>query len=326
MTTHQPTPVPSGRLHVVFGTGPVGQAIVRALLARGHQVRAVNRGGRAELPPEVELIAGDAGDPAFATRASDGAGVIYNALNPLYHQWPRLFPRLQQGVLTAATDNGARLVAIENLYGYGPAGGQPFTEDRPLAATTRKGRTRAAMTRDLLDAHRRGIVQVAIGRASDFFGPGVRDSAMGERVFAAALAGRRVQVAGDPDLPHTYTYVEDIGHALVTLGEHEEAFGQVWHIPSPETVSTRQFVERIAIAAGTRARTQRVPSLALRSVGLFNPAVRELVEMLYEFEESFIVDHQKYAQAFEHQATPLDEAIRRTLSWYRHYATARAAA
>ncbi len=325
ITTHQPAPDPTRQLHVVFGTGPVGQAIARALLARGHQVRAVNRSGRAELPPQVELIAGDAGDHAFTSHASAGARVVYNALNPPYHQWPALFPRLQAGVLAGAASSGARLVVMENLYAYGPAGGQPFTEDHPLAATTRKGLTRAAMTTDLLAAHQRGMVQVAIGRASDFFGPGVRDSAMGERVFGAVLAGKRVQVAGDPDLPHTYTYVEDIGRALVTLGEHDAAFGQVWHLPSPETVSTRQFIERIATAAGTRARLQRVPGLALRGVGLFNPAVRELVEMLYEFEEPFVVDHRKYTAAFGDHATPLDEAIGHTVAWYQQQDPARAA-
>ena len=181
MTTHQPSTTPqlsaqsSGQLHVVFGTGPVGQAITRTLLARGHQVRAVNRSGHADLPPAVELVTGDAGDLAFAGSVSAGARVIYNALNPPYHQWPEQFPRLQQGVLAAASSVGARLVAMENLYGYGPSGGQPFTEDHPLAATTRKGITRAAMTTDLLAAHQRGMVQVAIGRASDFFGPGGRD-------------------------------------------------------------------------------------------------------------------------------------------------------
>jgi nucleoside-diphosphate-sugar epimerase len=326
MTAHQPTPAPSGQRHVVFGTGPVGQAITRALLARGHQVRAVNRSGRAALPPEVELLAGDAGDPAFATRTSAGASVVYNALNPPYHQWPALFPRLQAGVLAGAAASGARLVVMENLYAYGPSGGQPFSEDHPLRATTRKGSTRAAMTRDLLAAHRRGMVQVAIGRSSDFFGPGVRESAMGERVVEAVLAGKRVQVAGDPDLPHTYTYVEDIGRALVTLGAHDAASGQVWHLPNPETVSTRRFIARIATAAGTRARLQRVPGLALRGVGLFNPAVRELVEMLYEFEEPFVVDHRKYAAAFGDDATPLDEALSRTVAWYRQEAPARAAA
>jgi nucleoside-diphosphate-sugar epimerase len=173
------------------------------------------------------------------------------------------------------------------------------------------------MTAQLLDAHRRGAVRVAIGRASDFFGPRVLNSAMGERVFRRLLAGKAAQVLGNPDLPHTYTFIEDIGRGLVTLGEREEALGQAWHLPNPETLTTRQFIQRIAAQAGKPARVQRMPSLLLLAVGIFNPTVRELVEMLYEFEEPFVVGDSKYARAFGQRATPLDEALQRTLDWFR---------
>src|SRR5262249_10196496 len=141
---------------------------------------------------------------AFAKRACVGASVVYSALNPPYHQWPQLFPRLQAGVLGGAEGVGATLVAIENLYGYGPTGGRLLTEELPLAATTRKGAAGAAMTTELLNAHRRGMVRVAIGRASDFFGPSVVSSTMGASVFESVLAGKPVRVMGNPDLPHTY--------------------------------------------------------------------------------------------------------------------------
>ena len=177
-------------------------------------------------------MAGDAGDPGFARAAADGATVVYQTLNPGYRNWPALFPSLQASVVAAAEAAGARLVAMENVYMYGPTGGRPLTEDLPYAATTHKGRTRGEMANQLLEAHRRGRVPVAIGRASDFFGPGVRDSAVGERTFDAALAGKPVPVLGDPDLPHTYTYVPDIGVALVVLGEREEALGRAWHCPA----------------------------------------------------------------------------------------------
>ena len=78
--------------------------------------------------------------------------MIYQCLNAPYDQWPERFPPLQRGVLAAAEANGALLVSLENLYGYGPTGTRPMTEDLPLAATTVKGRTRAAMTAELLAA------------------------------------------------------------------------------------------------------------------------------------------------------------------------------
>ena len=287
-------------LHVVFGSGPVGRAVAAELVRGGRRVRVVNRSGRAPGLEEVEVVQGDASDAAFARAAADGATVVYLALNPGYQNWPELFPPLQASVLAAAEAAGARLAAMENVYMYGATGGRPLTED-------------------LLEAHRQGRVEVAIGRASDFFGPGVLDSAAGERTFYPALAGKPVQVMGDPKLPHTYSYVPDIGRALVILGEREQAPGRAWHLPSPPTVSTRQFLELVFGAAGQRPRVQRVPKLVLRALGLVNANVRELIEMTYEFEEPFVIDHGDFARAFGDHATPLEQATRTTVDWFREH-------
>jgi nucleoside-diphosphate-sugar epimerase len=229
----------NNQLHVVFGTGPVGMAVMDELVSTGTRVRMVNRSGRANVPEAVEVVGGDAADPTFTREVGAGASVVYNALNPPYDKWPELFPRLQSGVLEGAAIAGAKLIAVENLYMYGPNGGRPITEDLPHALNTRKGTVRATMAKELMEAHTSGKVRVAIGRASDFFGPRVLTSAAGEQVFGRAVAGKSAQVAGDPDQPHTYTYVPDIGRGLVVLGEREEALGRAWHLPSPETVTTR---------------------------------------------------------------------------------------
>ena len=172
-------------------------------------------------------------------------------------KWPELFPPLQQAVLSAAERTDALLVSLENLYGYGPPGDKPMTEDLPLVATTVKGRTRAAMTRDLLAAEAAGRVRVAIGRASDFFGAGVTESTLGKRVFANALAGRRVDFLGNPDLLHTYSYVPDIAVGLATLGTDARAVGEVWHLPGPETVTTRAFARSCCRRGRPSGRSQK---------------------------------------------------------------------
>jgi nucleoside-diphosphate-sugar epimerase len=308
----------NGELHVVFGTGAVGMSVMDALIQRGpRRVRMVNRSGRARVPHGVEVTGGDATDEAFTREASEGASVVYFALNPPYDKWPELFPPLQAGVLEGAASAGAKLIAMENLYMYGPTGGRPITEDLPYAATTRKGTVRARMSQELMEAHKSGRVQVAIGRASDFFGPRVLASAPGEQVFGRAVQGKSAQVAGDPDQPHTYTYAPDIGKGLVILGEREEALGRAWHLPSPETVTTREFVGMIFEEVGKPARLQAAPKLVLRALGLFNPPLRETIEMLYEFEEPFVVDNSRFERELGEQATPLREAIQRTVRWYR---------
>jgi nucleoside-diphosphate-sugar epimerase len=304
-------------LHVIFGTGAVGMSVMDELIRRGRRVRMVNRSGRARMPEGVEVVGGDATDEAFAREASEGASVVYFALNPPYDKWPELFPPLQAGVIEGAASAGSKLIAMENLYMYGPTGGRPLTEDLPYAPNTRKGAVRAMMSEELMEAHTSGRVRVAIGRASDSFGPRVLVSAAGEQVFGRAVEGKSAQLAGDPDQPHTYTYVPDIGRGLVILGEREEALGQAWHLPSPETVTTRQFVEMIFEEVGKPARVQAAPKILLRAIGLFNPGIRETIEMLYEFEEPFVVDHSKFGEAFGEHTTPLRESIQGTVRWYR---------
>jgi nucleoside-diphosphate-sugar epimerase len=306
------------RLHVVFGTGQVGSALVAHLASMGLAVRAVSRNRPAALAGGIDWRAADVSDPEAAADAAKGASVVYQCVNAPYTEWPELFPPLQRGVLAAAERAGALLVALENLYGYGPAGGRPMTEDLALAATTVKGRTRAAMTAELLAAADADRVRVAIGRASDFFGAGVtQGSTLGERVFGNALAGRRADFIGNPDLPHTYSYVPDIAAGLATLGTDARAAGQVWHLPGPATVTTRALLDLVADQVGHPVGIRSVPKLAVRALGLVNPMMRELAEMAYEFDEPFVLDTRKYESAFGAAGTPLVDAIAATVAWYR---------
>jgi nucleoside-diphosphate-sugar epimerase len=306
------------RLQVVFGTGQVGSALAAHLAGLGLAVRAVSRHRPPALAGDIDWRAADVTDPEAAADAAKGASVVYQCVNAPYTQWPELFPPLQRGVLAAAERTGALLVALENLYGYGPTGGRPMTEDLPLAATTVKGRTRAAMTAELLAAAEAGRVRLAIGRASDFFGPGVtQGSTLGERVFGNALAGRRADFIGNPDLPHTYSYVPDIAAGLATLGTDPRAAGQVWHLPGPATVTTRELLDLVAGEVGHQVGIRSVPKLAVRVLGLVNPMLRELAEMAYEFDEPFVLDTSKYESAFGAAGTPLAGAIAATVAWYR---------
>jgi nucleoside-diphosphate-sugar epimerase len=306
--------------HVVFGTGAIGLAVLDALHRRGESVRLVNRSGHARVPDDVDVVGGNARDPAFTTAVAAGAQVVYQTLNPPYAEWTAQFPPLQAGVLAAAEATGARLVSMENVYMYGRPAGRPLTEDRAYDAHTRKGQVRGRMARDLLAAHGAGRVEVAIGRASDYFGPrGGAQSNLGDRLFPAALAGRTATVLGDPDQPHTYTYVPDIGEGLVVLGEHPDAPGQVWHLPNDaRTRTTRELVDLAYRHAGRpRGKLRAMPPVVLRALGLVDPTMRELVEMQYQFAEPFVVDSSKISSKLGVEATPVEQALADTEREYR---------
>ena len=303
--------------HVVFGTGQIGRAVVAQLVADGQQVVAVNRSGRGDLPG-AELIGADATDPSVTTAICTDADVVYFCLNAVhYERWVAEFPPLQRGVLSGAERAGARLVVLDNLYAYGPPHGHRLVESIESNPTSAKAATRAAMTAELLDAHRAGRIEVTIGRASDYFGPGTTRSALGESVFGAALNGGRAQVMGDPDTLHSYSYTPDVASGLITLGTAPDAVGRIWHLPVPEACTTRQLIEQVYALAGHRPRLLAVGHAGLRFLGVVMPALREYRHTLYQFTDPWVVDDSAYRTAFGGHATPLSDALAATVDWYR---------
>ena len=252
-------------LHVVFGSGPVGQAVVAELLAQGKQVRAASRSGaRRGLPETVEVLRGDATNPEDTRRVCAGASHVYNCTNaPDYHRWPEQFPPLQRGVLAGAAAAGAKLIVMENLYMYGPHGGVPMSEAMPLRGHGSRSTTRRMLTEELFAAHRAGQVRATSVRASDLIGPHVTESLVGERFFGPFLEGKKVQVFADPDVPHSISFVEDVGRAMVTVGAHDEALGRAWHAPNAPAISLRAFAALVGEETGITPNLSSMPDSSL---------------------------------------------------------------
>jgi nucleoside-diphosphate-sugar epimerase len=309
------------QLQVVVGaTGGAGGAVVSELAGGGHRVRAVSRRPAPELPEGVEQLAADAADPAQARTACEGAAVVYHCAQPPYERWAAEFPTLTATIADAAAGAGARLVYADNLYAYGPVDGS-LTEDLPWRATTKKGRVRALMAERLLAAHRSGTLQVAIGRSSDYYGPGGANSVVGDILFGAAARGERARWLGRLDVPHSLNYLPDVARALITLGARPEALGEVWHLPAVEPVTGRAFVELIAAALGRPVKVTATSRLALRIAGVFDPRARESAEMLYQWERPFVLDASKFQRAFGPlEPTPHHQAVATTVAWFREQA------
>jgi nucleoside-diphosphate-sugar epimerase len=304
------------KLHVVLGAGPLGLAVARHLVGRGDRVRATVRGERADLPQGVEVVRADVAVEADAKRACEGAAVVYHCANPPYAKWPDLHPPLMDAVIGGAAAAGAKLVFGDNLYAYGPVDG-PLTEDLPSLAKGPNGRVRARIAQTLLRAHESGRIQATIGRGSDFFGPQAHVSTVGDRVFARAITGKAAQVLGDPDVPHTVTYLEDFGRALVTLGEHDEALGKVWHVPNAQTVTMRRFTQMVFESVGQPPRLRVAPRWGIAMAALVDPTMRAVKEQLYQSERPWVVDSTRFERAFGWTATPLRDAVAATIAWFR---------
>ncbi|NOK63347.1 MAG: Nucleoside-diphosphate-sugar epimerase [Chloroflexi bacterium AL-W] len=307
----------SQELHVIFGTGPVGMTLADLLLARDKRVRLVNRSGKGQVAAGAELVAGDATQPDVVRDLCRGAAVVYHCANVAYQDQVVVMPQMQKSILAGIAGSGAKLVVMDTLYSYGKTHGQVMTETTPFAATTRKGRMRAQLAQNYLKAHQAGIVSVTLARAADFYGPRVLNSVLGDRVFPQALAGKRIQLMGNVDLPHSYSYIGDVARTLMVIGAHEQAYGRAWHVPvTPRAMSQRTMTQLIARVLGKPVCMLVFPKLAIQTFGIFDPFMREFVEMFYQYQEAQIVDASAIAHTFGIEATPVEEAIRTTLHWY----------
>jgi nucleoside-diphosphate-sugar epimerase len=306
------------KFQLIIGSGPVGMAVVDELQRKKIPVKIANKSGKIFTPASMETLKLNAADPNEVRKAALQASVVYNCSNVPYNRWTDLLPEIHHGIIEGIAGTEAKLVVMENLYMYGATQGKVITEDLAYHPCSRKGEVRARLSEELFNAHAKGKIRAVSGRASDFFGPRALQSALGERIFFPALKGKAAQVLGNPDLLHTYTYVPDIGKALVVLGERDEALGKAWHLPNPETVTTRQIVEMIYKKLDYPLKIKSASRGLIRMIGIFNPVVRELIEMMYEFEEPFLVDDTRFRKLFGLSATPLDKAIIETIEWYKH--------
>jgi hypothetical protein len=262
-------------------------------------------------------VKGDAADAAALTRHAEGAATIFNCANPPYHRWGTDWPPMHQAIMAAAERTGAVVVMMDNLYGFGADRPMPMKPTDPLLATGEKGSMRARMATELLAAHAAGRLRATLARASDFYGPSVIESSFGERVVPRVLVGKKVSMLGRVDVPHSATYMPDVVATMVTIANDERAWGQAWHVPSAPAVSQRDTVQAFAAAASTTVQVGSVPNLALTVGGLFNPSLKALKEVLYQFEEPWIIDASLTEQTFGLAATPLSEGAAATVAWWR---------
>jgi nucleoside-diphosphate-sugar epimerase len=305
-----------GEIHVIFGAGQVGMRLAERLVAAGKQVRVVRR-SVGPVAQGAERVPGDATDHDFCLRTAAGAAAVYHCMNPGYDSdlWARVVPMLMENLIAAAGAAGARLIVLDNLYMYGRPNG-PITPDTPFKPESRKGEIRAHASDLLSAAEQRGDVRAAVCRASDFFGPGGVGTHFADRFWKPALVGKKVPLLFDPDATHSYNYIPDVAAGLAALGlAEEDVLGRTWMLPACEATSARELARHFSMALGQQIELARTPRVFVKALGLVTPIVREVDEMLHQWDVPFVIDDLPFRERFEMQPTPMDQAARETVAW-----------
>ena len=296
--------------YVVVGAGATGRAVMNQLVALGHTVSVVSRSGAQDLPPGAESVVGDASNAEFLTRVCERADAVFNCANPPYHRWMSDWPPIANALLHAAEVSGATLVTLSNLYAYGQPSG-PMRPTDPPKSTLPKSVVRATMWRDALAAHEAGRLRAVEVRASDFIGRG--SQSLFERALPALRRGKAAMVISNPDIIHSWTYVDDVARTLVATALDDASTGRVWHALTNEAKTTREVLTDFTRHAGLADPTIRViPKVVLRTMGVVSPLLRELPKTAYQFESPFIIDDSETRAYFSLTPTPWPEVIAAT--------------
>ncbi len=305
----------TGRQTILGAGGVIGKGLARELSSYAKHVRLVGR-NPTNVNPDDELVVADLLDSAAVQEAVRESDIAYLVAGLEYKAtvWREQWPTIMGNVIEACRRHDVRLVFFDNVYLYGRVNG-PMTEETSVNPSCAKGEVRAQIAEMLMNEIVAGNVKALVARAADFYGPEAVTTFVHPMVFEKLRAGKKAAWLCNDDVPHSMTFTPDAVRGTALLGNTDEAYGQVWHLPTHGDAPTgKKFVEMVAATLNASPRYRVLKPGMLTLVGFFNPLVRESIELLYQNQYPYIVDSTKFNQCF-FQPTPYREGIQQTVEW-----------
>jgi len=302
-------------MQTILGSGGIiANHLAKSLPTYTNEIQLVSRNPKAVNGNE-KLISADLTSADQVMKAVKGSEVVYLTAGLQYNIkiWQEQWPILMRNVINACKENGSKLVFFDNVYMYGRVEG-PMTEGTPFNPCSLKGEVRAKIATMILDEVAKGSLTALIARAADFYGPETNNSFLNMMVFENLKKSKSAQLLISKNLKHSFTYTPDAGKATALLGNTPSAYNQTWHLPADMNILTgQQIVEIAARELNVKAKITVLPTLMIRIGGLFNPIIKESVEMLYQYDSEYIFDSAKFDKAFTFNKVLYAEGIKNSV-------------
>lgn len=301
-------------MQTILGAGgAIGIELAKSLKQFTATIRLASRNPK-KVNPSDQLMSTDLTNPNDVAKAVAGSKVVYLTVGLPYNTkiWQSTWPLLMTNVIAACKSHQAKLVFFDNIYMYDPESLATLTEAAPIRPVSKKGQVRARIAQMILDEVHNGTLQALIARSADFYGPAIKsNSVLTETVFKNLHGGKKAIWLGSANHRHSFTYVPDAAKATALLGNTPDAYNQIWHLPTAANPFTgKEWIAAIARELGVTPHFQVVPKFMVRLAGLFVPIMKEMVEMLYQYDRDYVFNSSNFETRFGQSPTPYLEGIR----------------
>jgi len=310
-------------MQTILGSGgAIGVELAKALKTYTNEIRLVSRNPK-KVNESDELMAADLLNTEDVRRAIQGSEVVYVTVGFPYNikVWQESWPKFIKDVISACKEFNSKLVFFDNIYMYDPKYLDRMTEETPINPPSKKGKVRAEVAQMIMDEVKTGTLTALIARSADFYGPGIKSSSMlNETIIKPLKIGGKANVLGSPNAKHSYTFTPDAGKATALLGNTEDAYNQVWHLPTAaEPYTALQWTWLIATELGVKPRYQKINRYMVWILGFITPIMKEILEMMYQNKKDYIFDSSKFEKRFGFQPTPYHIGLKETINAdYKH--------
>ena len=274
-------------------------------------IRLVSRNPK-KVNETDQLVSADLMNEQETADAVAGSEIVYMTVGLPYDSkiWNRDWPIVMRNIINACKLHNAKMVFFDNVYMYGHVIGV-MTEETPFNAVSIKGKVRGEISTMLLNEIKNETLTAMICRAPEFYGPGNTQSGTNATIFENIKNGKKSQVLVKDSTLRTLIFTPDAGKATALLGNTPDAYNQTWHLPcDTDRKTVKEFIEICSNECGQELKYTVLKKWMVKMAGLFHPMVKELVELLYQWDQDYLFDCTKFNERFpDFKTTPIEDGI-----------------
>jgi nucleoside-diphosphate-sugar epimerase len=301
---------------ILGANGTIGSVLAKELRQYTDKIRLVSRNPK-RVNESDELFPADLSLPGTVDKAVEGSEVVYLVVGFDYklNVWEDKWPKMMRATIDACIKHNARLVFFDNVYMYDKSAIPHMTEESQINPPSKKGMVRKQISQMLLDEVKSGKILALIARSADFYGPGNEKSFVTEMVYKNLKKGKTPIWLINSDKKHSFTYTHDAAKATALLGNTDDAYNQVWHLPTDKnTLTGREFVNLFATEMHAKGGVSVMPMWLIKVLGIFIPIMKEMPEMMYQYDRDYFFDSLKFDKRFNFKTTTYQEGVRNTVN------------